>query len=331
MLNVVTAVPKRNISVANQQKIRNVSPDVNLQNATLWVCEEMEGNLSHLKELDAMLGQADVLLARALPHNLIKRAPKLKWVQVTFAGMESVLIDNDLVKSAVKLTNSSGIQAAAIGEYVITLMLAFDKHLTAFAEQKKQKIWEPASMVGFSSQTVGILGLGSIGREIAVRARALGMHVIAYDRPRKLMRAKNVDKLVAGNDIDQLLKESDFVVSCLPFAPKTIGIIGEKELRMMKPTAYLINVSRGQIVQEEALIRALKEKWIAGAGLDVFVREPLPVDNPLWDLPNVIISPHCSGYLEDNTDRVVDLFAVNLKRYIDGKRLLNIVDKKAGF
>jgi phosphoglycerate dehydrogenase-like enzyme len=157
------------------------------------------------------------------------------------------------------------------------------------------------------------------------------MHVIAYDRPRKLMRAKNVDKLVAGNDIDQLLKESDFVVSCLPFAPKTIGIIGEKELRMMKPTAYLINVSRGQIVQEDALIRALKEKLIAGAGLDVFITEPLPADNPLWDFPNVIISPHCSGYLEDNTDRVVDLFTVNLKRYIDGKRLLNLVDKKAGF
>jgi len=213
MLNVVTATPKRNISEANQQKIRNVSPAVNLQNATLWVCEEMEGNLSHQKELDAMLGQADVLLARALPRNLIKRAPKLKWIQVTFAGMENILIDKDLVESAVKLTNSSGIQAAAISEYVITLMLALDKHLTAFAEQKKQKIWEPASMVGFSSQTVGILGLGSIGKEIAGRARALGMHVIAYDRPRKLMRAKNVYKLVAGNDINQLLKESDFVVS----------------------------------------------------------------------------------------------------------------------
>ena len=331
MLNVVTCIPKRNINEANQQKIRDVSPIINLQNATVWVCEEMEGNFSHQKELDAMLGDAEVLLARGLPDNLIKRAPKLKWIQVTFAGMESVLSDKDLVESTVKLTNSSGIQAAAISEYVITLMLAFDKRLPAFAEQKKQKIWKPVNMFGLASQTVGILGLGNIGKETARRAKALGMHVIAYDRPRKLMRAQNVDKLVAGDDISQLLQESDFVVSCLPFAPKTIGIIGEKELRMMKPTAFLINVSRGQIVQEDALIRALKEKWIAGAGLDVFITEPLPADNPLWDFPNVIISPHCSGYLEDNTDRVVDMFAINLKRYIDGKRLLNLVDKKAGF
>jgi phosphoglycerate dehydrogenase-like enzyme len=145
------------------------------------------------------------------------------------------------------------------------------------------------------------------------------------------MRAQYVDKLVAGEDINLVFKESDFVVNCLPVSPKTQGIIGAREFRLMKPTAHFINISRGQVVQQDALIQALREKWIAGAGLDVFAKEPLPPDNPLWEMPNVIISPHCCGRLDDNDDRVIDFFVQNLQRYLTGKRLRNIVNKKAGF
>ena len=145
------------------------------------------------------------------------------------------------------------------------------------------------------------------------------------------MRARYVDQLVSGDDIDQIFIKSDFVVSCLPLSPNTAGIISEKELRLMQPNAYLINVSRGKVVEEDILITALKEKWIAGAGLDVFSTEPLPVESPLWDLPNVIYSAHSSGRLDNRDDQAVELFIMNLKRYIGGRRLLNIVDKKAGF
>jgi phosphoglycerate dehydrogenase-like enzyme len=331
MINVVTTLHGRNISQENQNKIRAVNPDVNLQDATLFLSEELNGNLSHAKELDNMLGEADVIFARVLPENVIKRAPKLKWIQMSYAGIETVLKDKDLVDSPVTLTNASGVQAEAISEFVLAMMLAFDKRLLKLVEQKNQKIWKSMLMVGLASQTVGILGLGSIGKELARKAKALGMHVIAYDRPRKSMRARYVDQLVAGEEIDLVFKQSDFVACCLPLAPKTTGIIGAKEFRLMKPTAVFINVSRGPVVQEDALIRALQEKWIAGAGLDVFEKEPLPQDSPLWEMPNVIISPHCCGRLDDNDDRVVEFFVMNLKRYLNGKHLLNIVDKKAGF
>ena len=331
MINVVTTLHGRNISKENQDKITGVSPEVNLQDATMLLSEELRGNYEHGKELDKMLGEAEVIFARVLPNNVIKRAPKLKWIQMSYAGMETVLKDNDLMDSPVTLTNASGIQAEAISEFVIALMLAFDKRLLQLIEQKNQKTWKSTLMVGLSGQTVGILGLGKIGKEIARKAKALGMDVIAYDRPRKLMQARCVDKLVAGDDISLVFQQSDFVVNCLPLAPKTTGIIGAKEFRLMKPTAVFINVSRGQVVQENALIQALREKWIAGAGLDVVAQEPLPSDSPLWEMPNVIISPHCCGRLDDNDDRVVDFFALNLKRYLNGKKLLNIVNKKAGF
>jgi D-2-hydroxyacid dehydrogenase (NADP+) len=331
MINVVTTLHGRNISKENQDKIIAVSPEVNLQDATLLLSEELRGNFTHSKELDKMLAEAEVIFARVLPVNVIKRAPQLKWIQMSYAGMETVLKDKDLVDSPVTLTNSSGVQAEAISEFVLAMMLGFDKRLLQLIEQKNQKTWKSILMVGLAGQTAGILGLGNIGKEVARRAKAMGMHVIAYDRPRKSMRARYVDNLVAGDDISLVFQQSDFVVNCLPLAPRTTGIIGSNEFRLMKPTAVFVNVSRGQVVQEHALIQALREKWIAGAGLDVVAQEPLPPDSPLWEMPNVIISPHCCGRLDDNDDRVVDFFALNLKRYLNGKKLLNIVDKKAGF
>jgi phosphoglycerate dehydrogenase-like enzyme len=335
MVNVVIAAPSSRFGLGfseeNMRKIRSVSRQINLRDASNLLSEEQKGDSSNKKELDTLLADAEVLLARSLPPNVIKRAPKLKWIQMTFAGMESIVRDKDLVNSAVKLTNASGIQAVAISEYVITLMLAFDKHLPNFAQLKREKKWEPVTMVGLASQTVGILGLGNIGKQIARRAKVLGMKVIAYDRPRGIMRAQYVDKLVSGSQIDQVFKESDFVVSALPSTPQTAGLIGEKELGMMKPSAYFINISRGAVVNEEALVKALEKKQISGAGLDVFAVEPLPKESKLWELPNTILSPHCCGRLDDTDDRVVDMFCDSLKRYLAGKRLLNLVDKKKGF
>ena len=145
------------------------------------------------------------------------------------------------------------------------------------------------------------------------------------------MRAQYVDKLVAGRQLAELLAESDFVISALPSTPATTGLIGEKELRMMKPTAYLINVGRGSTLDEEALIRACEERWIAGAGLDAFTVEPLPKESKLWVLPNVFFSPHVSGRLTNYSEVTTRVFCENLKRYVAGKRLFNIVNKKRGY
>jgi phosphoglycerate dehydrogenase-like enzyme len=156
--------------------------------------------------------------------------------------------------------------------------------------------------------------------------------VIATRRStRRATRARNVDLLLPREHLHQLLSESDFVAITLPFTAETNQLIGEAELRAMKPTAYLINIGRGRIVDEEALVRALSENWIAGAGLDVFATEPLPAESKLWELPNVIYSPHVAGGMEDYVARATDLFCENLKRYLNGKRLLTIVGKKRGY
>ncbi len=336
MVNVVVVAPSSRFGLGlgeeNMKKIAAVGREVKLKDASNLLTEEQNGDVSHKKEFDAVLADTEVLIARSLPKDVIKRSPKLKWIQMTFAGMERIVQDKDLVASPVKLTNASGIQAEAISEYVVTLMLAFDKHLPEFAELKREKKWQPITMISLASQTVGILGLGNIGKEIAKRSKALGMTVVAYDRPRKVMRAQNVDKLVTGAaGIAEIFKTCDFVVSALPSTPATNGLIGEKELRRMKLSAHFLNISRGAIVNEPALIKALEEKWIAGAGLDVFATEPLPKESKLWDFPNTILSPHTCGRLDDTDSMVTDLFCLNLKRYLAGKRLLNLVDKKAGF
>jgi phosphoglycerate dehydrogenase-like enzyme len=158
------------------------------------------------------------------------------------------------------------------------------------------------------------------------------MKVIATRRSAKTTtHARNVDRLLPARHLKQLLAESDYVVIATPLTPETRGLIGEEELRSMKPTAYIINIARGGIIDEEALVRALEGKWIAGAGLDVTATEPLPPDSRLWDFDNIILSPHIAGGMEDYMKRATNLFCENLKRYLSGKRLLNLVDRERGY
>jgi D-2-hydroxyacid dehydrogenase (NADP+) len=179
---------------------------------------------------------------------------------------------------------------------------------------------------------VGIVGLGHIGREAARLAKAFGMRVLATRRSAKQVgQARYVDTMLPIKQLRRLLTESDFVVLSLPLTQETRQIIGEVELRSMKPTAYLINIARGSLIDEESLVRALEEKRIAGAGLDVFAREPPPAESPLWGFPNVIISPHIAGGMEDYVERATGVFVENLRRYIQGKKLINIVDKERGY
>jgi len=177
-----------------------------------------------------------------------------------------------------------------------------------------------------------VIGLGHIGSELARLARCFGMKVIATRRSvTEHSRARYVDQLIPRQRLPDLLSQSDFVALTLPSTSETTHLIGEKELRLMKQTAIIINIGRGNIIDEEALIKALQEHWIAGAGLDVFTSEPLPQDSPLWDLPNVIFTPHIAGSMEDYNAQSTSVFIENLKRFLEGKRLLRIVNKKRGY
>jgi phosphoglycerate dehydrogenase-like enzyme len=226
----------------------------------------------------------------------------------------------------------SGIHSTPIGEFVLQLMLMFSKQAPLCFQLKQEKQWERLGTTVLRSRTVGIVGLGHIGREVARLGKAFGMKVMATRRSAgRAASARYVDVLLPPGQLTRLLSESDFVVICVPLTPETNGLIGEEELGAMKPSAYLINVARGKIVDEEALVKALQEKRIAGAGLDVFATEPLPTDSKLWELPNVILSPHISGGMEDYSEQATGIFCENLKRYLRGERLINVVSKEKGY
>jgi phosphoglycerate dehydrogenase-like enzyme len=319
------------LTEASLKQITSVSRRIKLTNVSELAQSEQKGNVTAKKQLDALLAEAEIIYGFRLPENVIARAPKLKWFQTMSAGVDRFL-DDEFRRNPVIMTSVSGIHAVPIGEFVLGLMLMFAKQAPLSFQLKLQRQWKPFLATELHSRTVGIVGLGHIGREVARLAKAFGMRVVATRRSaRKSKRARHVDRLYTPDRLRQLLSESDFVVLTLPLTPETSGIIGEAELRSMKPTAYLINVARGKLIDEEALVRALEEHRIAGAGLDVFAIEPLPANSRLWEFSNVIISPHVAGGMEDYVERATAVFCENLRRYLSGKRLLNIVDKKRGY
>jgi len=313
------------------RQIASISPRVKVQDVSDLSVADYRGDPAAREQFDALLAEAEVVFAFRLPRDLFARAHNLKWIQVMSAGVDRFL-NNELRQSSVMLTNVSGIHATPIAEFVISFMLMFVKQAPQFFDLKQKKQWQRVTPAVLRSKTVGIVGLGSIGREVARLSRAFGMRVIAIRRSaRPGARARNVDLMLPREQLPQLLSDSDFVVLAPPLTPETEKMIGEAELHAMKPTAYLINVGRGRIVDEEALVRALSEGWIAGAGLDVFATEPLPSTSKLWELPNVILSHHVSGGMEDYNVQATGVFCENLKRYLEGKRLLNVVGKKRGY
>ncbi len=312
-------------------RLINAVDGTNVQDGSGLLRSELEGDNVARAKFDASLSEAEIVYGLRLPQDVIKKAPNLKWVQVMSAGVERFL-DADMRESQVVLTNVSGIHAIPISEFVIGLMLMFVKESSASMDLKQKRKWERISPVVLANKTVGIVGLGSIGQQVARLAKAFGMKVVATRRTaREGDRARNVDAVFPPSRLRDLLSESDFVVLSVPFTAETNMLMGENELRSMKRSARLINIARGGIVDEQALVKALREGWIAGAGLDVFATEPLPVDSPLWTLPNVFVSPHVSGTREDYVLAATRLFVDNLHRYLAGKRLRNVVNKARGY
>lgn len=296
---------------------------------------------------DLFEGDEEVFYGFMPPRNLSK-APRLKWVQLHSAGVDH-LNDHPIMHSDVLITTASGIHAVPIGEFAVMMMLALARHVPRMVRMQDRGEWpkERSKMFGGSElrdKTFGVIGYGSIGREAArIAKRGFSMRVLALSRTEKKKDLGYVERNIGDPEgkvpdawfrpqqLLELLSQSDFVLITIPLTNETRNMIGETELQAMKPSAYVINVSRGAIIDENALAQALKEHWIAGAGLDVFATEPLPVTSELWKLENALIAPHVSGATPNYDNRAVDTFAENLRRYLNGQRLLNLVNKSIGY
>jgi phosphoglycerate dehydrogenase-like enzyme len=258
-------------------------------------------------------------------------AKQLRWIQYPAAGVESILWP-ELVESPIVLTNMQRIYAPAISESVMGLMLALTRHLPQYALQTREHQWKQVEgLVEISGMTMGIVGMGGIGSETAYRAHyGFHMKVLGVD-PKPLPKPAYVAELHSLDWLPNMLPQVDVLVSAAPHTPVSQGMFDKTLFRAMKPTAYFINVSRGKLVDTPALVRALQEGWIAGAGLDVAYKEPLPPDDPLWTAPNLIVTCHTSGWSPKTVDRQMELFSENVRRYLAGLPLLNVVDKSRGY
>ncbi|MBI2907145.1 MAG: D-2-hydroxyacid dehydrogenase [Chloroflexi bacterium] len=285
------------------------------------------------RSLDSLLGEAEVMFANLIwPKNILARAPRLKWLHLSGTGIDRYL-GSEVFGGRIVVTNSRGAVAVPIAEHVMALTFSLAKDMPRLIQNKGDKRWERFINIELSGKTMGVVGMGAIGSNLTRMAKGIGMRVIATRR--HAMKREHdvgyVDEVFPFTELLGMLKESDFVALALPLTEESRKLIGEKELRAMKPSAYIINVSRGPIIDQSVLVRALKEGWIAGAGLDVFEREPLPAESELWGMPNVILSPHMAGSTDMRDRHVTQVFANNLKRYVSGQPLVNVVTKEGGY
>ena len=318
-------------------EITRLDPRLNVADASARLLEALPSALrpgqrpppdrSQGQTLHQLLAEAEIMLAaRRLPADVRTRAPRLRWVQSPMAGVDWLKETDLWLDPGVLVTSASGINARAVAEYVMATALALSKNIPRMLDNKAEQRWDRFELGQLKGRTMGLVGYGAIGQEVASLAEAFGMNILAVKRrvgPEH--RAPRV--ILPAHGLERLLRESDFVVLGVPSTPETAGMIGQAQLMHMRPSAYLINVSRGDVVDEQALIHALSQKRLAGAALDVFQSEPLPRESALWTMPNVLISSHVAGLFEEYDSAVVDLFIANLKRYLRGEPLHNAIDR----
>lgn len=283
-----------------------------------------------------LIPEADIAFAASITPDQLRAARRLQWVHCPAAGVGHMLYP-EMVQSAITITNGRGTSADTIAEHVLAVVLALFRRLPTAHARQARHIWaqdEIASPPGnrtIAGSRVLIVGLGSIGSAAAVRMHALGATVIGIRRQPDAAPVPGLESVHPPGALHQLLPDADVVVLAAPQTLRTKGLIGEAELARMKRNAMLVNVSRGSLIDEDALVRALRSDALAGAALDVFRDEPLAADHPMWDVPNLLITPHVSGFRHDHWDAAVALFVENRRRYAAGEPLLNVVDMKAGY
>lgn len=283
------------------------------------------------EETLALVPDADALFGGIRPE-VIRAGGKLRWVQAGSAGVDRFLFP-ELRESPIVLTNARGVYAPALADHTMALLLALARRLPHFLRRQGEELWDHEAgeaTAGISGRTLLIVGLGTTGQELARRAAAFGMRVVGTRR-RPGAPAGVVDAVHPPEALHTLLSDADYVSLSLPLTPATQHLFGAHEFGLMKRTAFLTNVSRGAIVDTDALVAALQAGEIAGAGLDVTEPEPLPAGHPLWRLENVILTPHVAGYSPDSDRRLLDLVCDNLRRFASGRPLVGVVDKAAGY
>ncbi len=304
---------------------------------------------AHADDLpDEVRSRTEIVLGGGPLVQDVRHLPRLRWIQNMGAGVDRML-EQPIWQSDVQITTASGIHLTPIAERALAMMLAFRAQLVelwAFKQRKEWPVerWDLFANPTLRDSTLGIVGYGAIGGELARQAQALGMRVLAANRSGQRRAVDGYlevglgdremvipERIYGHQELHELLPQCDHVVLLAPLTPSTRQMFNVEAFARMKSSAYFYNYGRGGLVDEPALVAALQSGQIAGAGLDVFAQEPLPADSPLWDMPSVIISPHIGGMTANYNDRVVKLFAENLRCYINGQPLLNLVDRKYGY
>ncbi|MFD1067262.1 D-2-hydroxyacid dehydrogenase [Oceanobacillus locisalsi] len=271
------------------------------------------------KELsDDILKEAEILVHwRKDKEDTYLESNQIKWVQSWSAGVDS-LNRNKIAEKDIMLTSANGVHSYPISETIFAYILGFTRRIHTYVRQQQEKVWHHAKLRGeIHNKTMAVLGVGKIGQETAKIAKAFGMKVLGVRHSGKA--AEYVDEMYQPHQLDQVLPQSDFVVVTLPLTEETHHLMSMEQFKQMKKEAFFVNIGRGSVVDEEALIKALENENIAGAGLDVFEQEPLEDSSPLWEMENVILTPHTAGATEFYNQRVVeDIFIPNLKSYVEG-------------
>ncbi|BDC49586.1 2-hydroxyacid dehydrogenase [Bryobacterales bacterium F-183] len=298
------------------------------EETNITVTADVEKAREHAPDADAILtdmGRAKLLMG-AFPL-----AKKLKWVHSLSAGVETLLFP-EMLASSVPLTNGRGAYKRSLAEFVVYGCMFFAKDTRRLLRQQAEGRWEQYYMEEIHGKTLGIVGYGEIGRASAAAASALGMKVLAMRRRPELSAGDSYIQGVYGKDqLHEMLKQCDYICVAAPNAKDAIGLIGAAEFAVMKPNAVIINVGRGPVIDEAAMIDALQSKKIRGAALDVFDVEPLPAGHAFYSLENVLLSPHCADRVDGWLEMAMEVFLDNFERFTTGNELINIVDKKAGY
>jgi phosphoglycerate dehydrogenase-like enzyme len=315
-----------------------------LWHAPSWIRERLHQDfpghtfiqLQNYDRVPEEISDTDVFIGWSLRPEQFADARKLRWIHSPAAAVHQLMYP-ELIKSSVALTNSTGIHGPVVAEHAIAVLLALAKRLPQAMQYQTKHEWSQDQLWHgspppreVSDSTVLIVGMGSIGREFAARAKALGMKILAIrENPAKGL--EGADAVYGSSQIDEVLPQADYVLLCTPVTPATTGIMNAARLSKMKPGAYLINVARGPLIDEAALLDALQHRRIAGAALDVFNEEPLPANSPFWSLDNILITPHTAAVTDRLWERHYRLIVDNMKRFLTGQRLLNEVDKSRGY
>lgn len=317
MIKIITTFPL---------KEKHLAPILEMGELEVKVNQDIQEAKSHLKTAEILLTYGE-----DLTPEILAEAQNLRWIQVISAGLDKMPFAYLKTRPEILLTNAKGMHGGPMAEFTMGAILLLARKNVEILENQKKHRWDRSIRVEeIAGATLGIVGVGSIGQTIAKRAKAFEMRVLGLNTDGRPV--DGVDVMYARSSLHDLLRQSDYVVVVAPLTPATRDMFGEGEFKAMKPSAYFINIGRGELVQEEALLKALNEKWIRGALLDVFREEPLPPDSPLWDAPNCVIVPHLSGRSPRYIERAMEIFRHNLSVYLQNKgEFMNVINVHKGY